>query len=148
MNASALNFNFIPRGIWNKKNLPQLLLISMNYVNFFSSIQSSVYIPTFFSRNSFPRGLTYVVGHTKWCSHDFIGLQDPFLALQNMLGYFTLNLQWYLLVCKSVHHHTFHINQPTRCNNFSSLLLDVYSYVQLNMFRPSSRPSSGAHQLQ
>jgi len=37
------------------------------------------------------------------------------------------------------------INQPTRCNNSSSLLLDVY--VQLNMFRASSRPSSGA-QLQ
>ena len=49
-------------------------------------------------------------------------------------------------VCKSVHHHTFQINQPTRCNNFSSLLLDVY--VQLNMFRASSRPSSGAQQLQ
>ena len=38
------------------------------------------------------------------------------------------------------------INQPTRCNNFSSLLL--YVYVQLNMFRASSRPSSGAQQLQ
>jgi hypothetical protein len=38
------------------------------------------------------------------------------------------------------------INQPTRCNNFSSLLLDVY--VQLNMIRASSRPSSGAQQLQ
>ena len=49
-------------------------------------------------------------------------------------------------VCKSVHHHTFQINQPTRCNNFSSLLLDVY--VQLNMFRASSRLSSGAQQLQ
>ena len=35
-----------------------------------------------------------------------------------------------------------HINQPTRCNIFSSLLLDVY--VQLNMFRASSCPSSGA----
>jgi hypothetical protein len=33
-------------------------------------------------------------------------------------------------VCKSKHHHTIQINQPTRCNNFSSLLLDVY--VQLN----------------
>jgi hypothetical protein len=51
-------------------------------------------------------------------------------------------------VCKSVHHHTFQINQPTRRKNFSSLLLDVYSYVQLNMFRISSRPSSGAQQLQ
>ena len=49
-------------------------------------------------------------------------------------------------VCKSVHHHTIQINQPTRCNNFSSLLLDVY--IQLNMFRASSRPSSGAQQLQ
>jgi len=38
------------------------------------------------------------------------------------------------------------INQPTRCNNFSSLLLDVY--VQLNLFRVSSRPSSRAQQLQ
>ena len=36
----------------------------------------------------------------------------------------------------------FQINQPSRCNNFSSLLLDVY--VQLNMLRASSRPSSGA----
>jgi hypothetical protein len=39
-----------------------------------------------------------------------------------------------------------HINQPTRCKNFSSLLLDVY--VQLNMLRMSSRPSSEAQQLQ
>ena len=49
-------------------------------------------------------------------------------------------------VCQSVHHHTFQINQPTRCKNFSSLLFDVY--VKLNMFRASSRPSSGAQQLQ
>jgi len=41
-----------------------------------------------------------------------------------------------------VHHHTIQINQPTRCNNLSSLLLDVY--LQLNIFRESSRPSSGA----
>jgi len=38
------------------------------------------------------------------------------------------------------------INQPTRCSSFSSLLLDVY--VQLNMFRASSRPPSRAQQLQ
>jgi len=49
-------------------------------------------------------------------------------------------------VCKSVHHHTIQIYQPTRCNNFSSLLLEVY--VQLNMFRASSCLSSGAQQLQ
>jgi len=41
---------------------------------------------------------------------------------------------------------TFQMNQQTRCHSFSSLLLDVY--VQLNMFRASSRPSSGAQQLQ
>jgi len=51
-------------------------------------------------------------------------------------------------VCKSVHHHKFQINRPTGCNKFSSLLLDVYSYVQLNVFRAPSRPSSGAQQLQ
>jgi len=49
-------------------------------------------------------------------------------------------------VCKPVRYHTIQINQPTRCNNSSSLLLDVY--VQLDMFRASSRPSSGAQQLQ
>jgi len=38
------------------------------------------------------------------------------------------------------------INQSTGCNNFSSLLLDVYE--QLIMFRASSRPSLGAQQLQ
>jgi hypothetical protein len=37
------------------------------------------------------------------------------------------------------------INQPSRYNNFSSLLLDAY--LQLNVFRVSSRPSSGAQQL-
>jgi len=41
---------------------------------------------------------------------------------------------------------TIAINQQTRCNNFPSLLLEVY--VQLNMFRASSRPSSGVQQLQ
>ena len=49
-------------------------------------------------------------------------------------------------VCKSVHHHTVPIIQPTRCNSFPSLLLDVY--VRHHMFRASLRPSSGAQQLQ
>ena len=35
------------------------------------------------------------------------------------------------------------INQPTRCNSFTSLLLDIY--VWLNMFRALLRPSSGAY---
>jgi hypothetical protein len=42
----------------------------------------------------------------------------------------------------------FQINQPTKYKNFSSLLLNVYSYVQLNIFWGSSRPSSGTQQLQ
>jgi hypothetical protein len=36
-------------------------------------------------------------------------------------------------VRKSMHHHTIQIIQPTRCNSFTSLLLDVY--VWLNMLR-------------
>ena len=46
-------------------------------------------------------------------------------------------------VRKSVHHHTIQIIRPKRCNSFTSLLLDVY--VWLNMFRGSPRPSSGAY---
>ena len=42
-----------------------------------------------------------------------------------------------------MHHHTNQIYQPTRCNSFTSLLLDVY--VWLNMFREPLRPSSGAY---
>ena len=42
-----------------------------------------------------------------------------------------------------MHQHTIQINQPTRYNSFTSLLLDVY--VWLNMFRASLRPSSGAY---
>jgi hypothetical protein len=44
---------------------------------------------------------------------------------------------------KSVHHHTIQINQPTRSNSFTSLLLDVY--VLLNMFRAPFRPSVEAY---
>jgi hypothetical protein len=46
-------------------------------------------------------------------------------------------------VRKSVHYHTIQINQPTRCNSFTSLLLDVY--VWLSMFRAPLHPSSGAY---
>jgi len=44
---------------------------------------------------------------------------------------------------KSVCHHTIQINQPTRCDSFTSLLLDVY--VWLNMFQAPLRSSSGAY---
>jgi len=40
-------------------------------------------------------------------------------------------------------HITIQIIQPTRCKSFTSLLLDVY--VWLNMLRASPRPSSGAY---
>jgi len=40
-------------------------------------------------------------------------------------------------------YHMIRINQPTRCNSFPSLLLDVY--VWLNMFQALPRPSSGAY---
>jgi hypothetical protein len=46
-------------------------------------------------------------------------------------------------VRKSVHHHTIQTIQPTRCNSFTSLLFDIY--VWLNMFWVSPRPSSGAY---
>jgi hypothetical protein len=46
-------------------------------------------------------------------------------------------------VGKSVHHHTIQINQPTRCNSFTSLLLGVCMW--LNMFRASPHPTSGAY---
>jgi len=46
-------------------------------------------------------------------------------------------------LCKSVHYHTIQINQPTRCNSFTSLLFEVY--VWLYMFRALLRQSSGAY---
>jgi hypothetical protein len=46
-----------------------------------------------------------------------------------------LTLQWSIVEIQ--------INQPTRCNTFTSLLHDVY--VRLNMFRALFRPSSGAY---
>jgi hypothetical protein len=55
---------------------------------------------------------------------------------------FKIQKQSIFNVCQFVHHHLIQINQPTRCKNFSSLLLNVY--VQLNMFREFSPPSSGA----
>jgi hypothetical protein len=42
-------------------------------------------------------------------------------------------------VCKSVHHHTIQINQPTRCNNLSSLLYDVI-YSLTCFGRPHAHP--------
>jgi len=57
--------------------------------------------------------------------------------------YFILEQHSPFDVRKSVRHHTIQINQPTRCNSFTSLLVDVY--VWLNMFRPFLRLSSAAY---
>jgi hypothetical protein len=70
------------------------------------------------------------LGHLSWFSH-FKG------------EYFW---QTHVLEAKYLSSYYFQIKQPTRCNSSSSLLLDVY--IQLIMFRASSRPSSGAQQLQ
>jgi hypothetical protein len=42
-----------------------------------------------------------------------------------------------------MHYHTVQIIKPARCSSFTSLLLDVYAW--LNMFQASPRPSSGAY---
>jgi len=42
-------------------------------------------------------------------------------------------------VCKSVHHHTIQIHQPTRCNNLSGLLLDIV-YSSTCFRRPHAHP--------
>jgi hypothetical protein len=49
-------------------------------------------------------------------------------------------------VCKSVHHHTIQINHQLDATIFPVYYPNVY--LQLNMFRASSRPSSVAQQLQ
>jgi len=53
------------------------------------------------------------------------------------------NIPYSFDVRKSVHLNTIQIIQSTRCNSFTSLLLDVH--VWLNLFRASPRPSSGAY---
>ena len=55
-------------------------------------------------------------------------------------------LFFFFKVCKSVHHRTFQINRQPDATIFPFYYADVY--LQLNMFRASSRPSSGAQQLQ
>ena len=68
----------------------------------------------------------------------------PYIIKQGIL--LVDNITRYQLYLTETHQKVIQINQPTRCINISSLLLDVY--LHLNMFRASSRPSSGAQQLQ
>jgi len=91
-------------------------------------------------------------------NHPFLGLslslsfeshRNASLSLVNRAPWFqsycpcVILLHHTLDVRKSVPHHTIQIIQPTRCNSFTSLLFDVY--VWLDMFRASPRPSSGAY---
>jgi len=71
--------------------------------------------------------------------NQFTGLINLFDGWSSYLFCFALNSRPTSLLRNK-------INQRTRWNNFSSLLVDVY--VRLNKFRASSCPSSGAQQLQ
>jgi hypothetical protein len=86
----------------------------------------------------------------QWCYFNNVtsGVSLKKESITNFRFFFNIRnaLMEFEKLMKSVHHHTIQINQPTRCNDFSSLLLGVY--LQLNMFRSSSRPLSGAQQLQ
>jgi hypothetical protein len=75
--------------------------------------------------------------HPKSPPHDS-HLWLPFIKPQLQTTWFN-----HFDVCKSAHHYTIQINQPTRYDSFTSLLLDVQ--MLLNMFRVSPRPSSGAY---
>jgi hypothetical protein len=79
------------------------------------------------------------------CAYQNIWKQNEIRKKRNGSFQFQGTTAMRFKVCKSVHYHTIQMNQPTRSNNFSSFLLDVY--VQFNIFRASSRPLSGAQHL-
>jgi len=64
-------------------------------------------------------------------------------SIHGLAALYVRNKAYHLKFAKSMHHHTIQLTQPTRCNNFSSLLLDVY--VQLNRFR--GRPHTHHQEL-
>jgi len=78
---------------------------------------------------------------TNYMTHSSTWEAKRFLSLSSNVQHFTGNGGSLLLYPKSI--LSFQIIQPTRCNSFTSLLLDVY--VWLNMFRASPSPSSGAY---
>jgi hypothetical protein len=83
-------------------------------------------------------------------THSHFVAQKLFKILSCPMGLYITSLSSYTTkpkqtnydfdICKSVHHHTIQINQPTRCN---SLLLNIHMW--LDMFRASHRPSSGPY---
>jgi hypothetical protein len=134
----------------------------LTYTKFVSSLEhfdkKYKWIPHFSEASYMPRKI-----HPCWLSHgvdilkklkimksDIIQLSPVFISMLHQKHIFTLLrfrvadivvgdsiLFRHILVISQTHTavHSIQINQPIRCNNFSSLLLDVY--VQLNMFRSS-----------
>ena len=98
------------------------------------------------------RKLWMTTENMEFWSHDLIPERIMMMAMIIISSFIFILYKLYCLcnylptnfdICKSVHHHMIQINQPTKCNSFTSLLLDVY--VWLNMFRAPLRPSSGAY---
>jgi len=83
--------------------------------------------------------LTFMCGST--CFGRFLAHHQELTTALTASG-FTVG-SWRLERCWSWSGRLCGNNQPTRCNSFTSLLLDVY--VWLNMFRALPRPSSGAY---
>jgi hypothetical protein len=112
-------------------------------------LHKSTFLPrTEFQTLHFPVRMIQIAVKPSWGIYVHAGVNSTVLFVVTNAR---LRIKWVKLifkfkVFKSVHHHTSQLNQPTRCNDFSSLLFDIY--LQLNMFRASSRPSSGAQQLQ
>jgi hypothetical protein len=83
--------------------------------------------------SNWPLAPSRVVVKKKW-SYTSIPLQTFMVCTEATLTFD---------VRKSVHHQTIQIIQPTECNSFTTLLLDVYMW--LNMFWALPRPSSRAY---
>ena len=83
-----------------------------------------------------PRAIVRPEGLCQWIEPVTFRLVAQFL---NQLRYRVPPSPWVITgKCSSIK-----INPPPRCNSFTSLLLDVYAW--LNMFRAPPHPSSGAY---
>jgi hypothetical protein len=87
-------------------------------------------------KHKYPASFPYSKTHCNATAYSGFPLND----VQNVFATSCSTCTSAFEVCKSVHYHTIQINQPTRCNSFTNLLLDVY--VWLNMFWASPLPSS------
>jgi len=86
----------------------------------------------------------YLCGRPKYLSWITGGIEVKITeATLNFCGLRVKKILYFFDVRKSVHYHRIQINQPTRFNSFTSLLLDIYAW--LNLFRAPLRSSSGAY---